>query len=171
MAFSTFLQLIVHLFPSFDGSQRIPVLHLHETTVKEKLTGCLFHLRIYFFFFHSLQNSTQTVGVHQIIPFWEAEPHQENISLNEQHQSSATPQREKREEKQFIASVVSLQNIKIHILFVAGWTQIYFKVIGSRDTISGGSLRTSLALEWNSREFGQNGRLDNTTHSKIIFLS
>lgn len=54
MGFSTFMQLIVHLFHSFDGSQRLPFLHLHETTVKDKLNGCLFHLQIFFLNTHAV---------------------------------------------------------------------------------------------------------------------
>lgn len=113
MAFSTFLQLIVHLFPGFDGSRRIPVLHFHETTVKGKLTGCLFHPRVCILLPEKLDTNCWC-------PSNNSFPHQENISLNEQHQSSATPQREKREEEQFIATLVSLRKIKNHILFIAG---------------------------------------------------
>lgn len=43
------------LFHSFDGSQRLSFLHLHETTVKDKLNRCLFHLQIF------PANSIQTV--------------------------------------------------------------------------------------------------------------
>lgn len=65
MGFSTFMQLIVHLFHSFDGSQRLPFLHLHETTVKDKLNGCLFHLRI--FFLKTLLKES-TAGIQHVMP-------------------------------------------------------------------------------------------------------
>lgn len=92
MCLSTFMQLIVHLFHSFDGSQRLPFLHLHETTVKDKLNGCLFYLQI---FFLKTLHKQSAVGAQQIIPLKGAALCQGESSIKEKHKFSSSPKLDK----------------------------------------------------------------------------
>lgn len=130
MGFSTFMQLIVHLLHSFDGSQRLPFLHLHETTVKDKLNGCLFHLQI---FSWKLYTNSPLLVYNKIIPLKDADPCQEDSSTNEKHKSSSTPLPWKKNKKtEILLLFASCQHIKSNMSGIARWTPICCNLLSSQ---------------------------------------